>query len=395
MPPALLRCPGMKLRTRLHLLVTGVTLVWVIVLVAAEVQVTQSRAREEIEAANQVATQLLGRLVNIYWRAGGTQIVADFLTQLGHVRSNDIVLTYPGGPVLYHSPPASYKAGRYAPAWFAHLLVPRIPRYTFPLPSGVELIVQAEPSRGILDGWDAITRVLAVAAAMLVIVNGLAFWIVERAVAPVVIEQRLEEERRLIAHELHDEFGQSVTAIRSLAQAIVGQSSQPSMQDAARLISDEAARLYDAMHGLIPRLAPAAPDALSLSEALEGLVRDLQRRHPAVMLSLRHELPFNPSPGAALAAYRVAQEGLNNALRHAHASHIEIELRAEPRSLTVTVTDDGVGLEEDWSRPGHYGLSGLRDRVTHLGGTLTLRNHGQRGALLAAEIPLAGLGASA
>jgi two-component system sensor histidine kinase UhpB len=385
----------MKLRTRLHLLVTGLTLVWVIVLVAAEVQLTQSRAREEIEAANQVATQLLGRLVNIYWRAGGTQIVADFLTQLGHVRSNDIVLTYPGGPVLYHSPPASYKAGRYAPAWFAHLLVPRIPRYTFPLPSGVELIVQAEPSRGILDGWDAITRVLAAAAAMLVVVNGLAFWIVERAVAPVVIEQRLEEERRLIAHELHDEFGQSVTAIRSLAQAIVGQSSQPPMQEAARLISDEAARLYDAMHGLIPRLAPAAPDAVSLSEALEGLVRDLQRRHPAVVLSLRHELPFDPSPGAALAAYRVAQEGLNNALRHAHASHIEIELRAERRSLTVTVTDDGVGLQEDGSGPGHYGLSGLRDRLAQLGGTLTLRNNGQRGALLAAEIPLVHLGASA
>jgi signal transduction histidine kinase len=381
----------MKLRTRLHLVVTGLTIVWVIVLMAAELQVTRERAREEIEAANQVATQLLGRLVNIYWRAGGTQIVEDFLTQLGHVRSNDIVLTYPGGPVLYHSPPATYKAGRYAPAWFAHLLAPRIPRYTFPLPSGVELMVQAEPSRGILDGWDAITRLLAVAAVMLLIVNGLAFFFVERAVAPVVIEQRLEEERRLIAHELHDEFGQSVTAIRSLAQAIVGQSSQPPMQEAARLISEEAARLYDAMHGLIPRLAPAAPDALSLSEALEGLVRDLQRRHPSVMLTLRQELPFNPGSGVALAAYRVAQEGLINALRHAQATHVDVELRAERRTLTVTVTDDGVGLPGDWSQPGHYGLRGLSERVGQLGGKLTLRNQGRCGTLLAAEFPLTGV----
>src|SRR6185437_2827060 len=302
---------SMKLRTRLHLVVTGLTIVWVIVLLATEVQVTRARAQEEIDAANQVATQLLGRLVNIYWRAGGTRIVADFLTQLGHVRSNDIVLTYPGGPVLYHSPPATYKAGRYAPAWFAHLLVPRIPRYTYPLPSGVELVVQAEPSRGILDGWDAITRLLAIAAVMLIIVNGLAFWIVERAVAPVMIEQRLDEERRLIAHELHDEFGQSVTAIRSLAQAIVGQSSQPSLQEA-----------------------------------------------------------------------------LINALRHANASHVDIELRSERRSLTVTITDDGVGLPEDWSRPGHYGLQGLSERVGHLGGKLTLRNCERRGTLLAAEIPI-------
>jgi signal transduction histidine kinase len=381
----------MKLRMRLHLVVTGLTIVWAIVLVASDVQLTRSRIREDILAANQVATQLLGRLVNIYWRAGGTQIVTDFLTQLGHVRSNDIVLTYPGGPVLYHSPPATYKAGRYAPAWFAHLLAPKIPHYTFPLPSGDELIVQAAPSRAILDGWDAITRLLAIAAVMLLIVNGLAFWIVERAVAPVVIEQRLEKERRLIAHELHDEFGQSVTAIRSLAQAIVGQSSQPPMQAAARLISEEAARLYDAMHGLIPRLAPAAADTLSLAEALEGLVRDLQSRHPAVMLTLRHDLTCHPGPGVSLAAYRVVQEGLINALRHAHASRVDVELRAEDRGLTVIVADDGVGLPEDWSQPGHYGLRGLDDRVGQLGGKLTVRNHGTHGTLLAAKIPLAGL----
>lgn len=381
----------MKLRTRLHLVVTGLTIAWLIVLIVSEVQLTRSRVREDILSANQVTVQLLGRLVNVYGLIGGTQVVTQFLTQLGHVRSNDIVLRYPNGRVLYHSPPATYKAGHYAPAWFAHLVAPSIPRYIFPLPSGMEIVVQAAPSRGILDGWDAITRLLAVAAVMLVIVNGLAIWMVERAVAPVVIEQRLDEERRLIAHELHDEFGQSVTAIRSLAQAIVGQSTQPPMQEAARLISEEAARLYDAMHGLIPRLAPAALETLSLSEALEGLVRDLQRRHPAVMLTLRHELAFDPGASVALAAYRVAQEGLSNALRHAHASHVDVELRSEPERLTVTVADDGTGLPADWSRAGHYGLRGLDERVGNLGGKLTLRNHGARGTLLAAEIPLAGL----
>jgi two-component system sensor histidine kinase UhpB len=379
----------MKLRTRLHLLVTGLTIVWVVVLVGAEVQVTRARVQEEIEAANQVATQLIGRLVDIYWQVGGPEIVTGFLKQLGHVRSNDIVLTYHGNVVLYHSPPAVYKAGHNAPAWFAHLLAPSAPRYIFPLPAGLQLTVQAETSRSVLDGWDAVTHLLIIAAVMLLIVNGLAFWIVERAVAPVVIEQRLEEERRLIAHEMHDEFGQSVTAIRSLAQAIVGQSSQPSMQDAARLISDEAARLYDAMHGLIPRLAPVALDTLSLTEALEGLVRDLKRRHPSVMLSLRHELAFNPGPGVSLAAYRVVQEGLVNALRHAEAAHVDVELRADPQTLLVTVTDDGVGLPEDWYRPEHFGLRGLGERVSHLGGKLTLRKRELRGTLLAAEIPFA------
>ncbi|MGH8288371.1 MAG: ATP-binding protein [Steroidobacteraceae bacterium] len=381
----------MKLRIRLHLVVTGLTVVWAIVLIASEVQLTRARIREDILSANQVAIQLLGRLVNVYELIGGTGAVNEFLTHLGHVRSSDIVLTYPGGRVLYHSPPATYKAGHYAPAWFAHLVAPSIPRYVYPLPSGLELVVRAAPSRGILDGWDAIRRLLAIAAVMLLIVNGVAFWIVERTVAPVVIEQRLEAERRLIAHELHDEFGQSVTAIRSLAQAIVGQSEQPTTQEAACLISEEAARLYDAMHDLIPRLAPAALGTLSLSEALEGLVRDLQRHNPAVTLSLRHELAFDPGPSISLAAYRVVQEGLTNALRHAHASRVDIELRADLRSVLVTVTDDGGGLPESGSRPGHFGLRGLRERVGHLGGTLTLRNGSQRGTLLAAEIPLATL----
>ncbi|HUN71336.1 MAG TPA: ATP-binding protein [Steroidobacteraceae bacterium] len=381
----------MKLRTRLHLVVTGLTIAWMIVLVASEVQLTRSRIREDILSANQVAIQLLGRLVNVYGLIGGTQAVSEFLTQLGHVRSNDIVLAYRDGRVIYHSPPATYKAGHYAPAWFAHFVAPSIPRYVFLLPSGLELIVRAAPSRGILDGWDAITRLFAIAAGMLLIFNGLAFWMVERAVAPVVIEQRVDEERRLIAQELHDEFGQSVTAIRSLAQAIVGQSSQAPMQEAARLISEEAARLYDAMHGLIPRLAPTALDTLSFSDALEGLVRGLQIRHPSVTLTLRQELALNPGPGVALAAYRVVQEGLSNALRHANASRIDVDLRAAPGSLTVTVTDDGVGVPEDWSRPGHYGLRGLGERVGQLGGRLTLRNSERRGALLTAEIPLAGV----
>lgn len=211
----------------------------------------------------------------------------------------------------------------------------------------------------------------------------------------LLVEQRVEEERRLIAHELHDEFGQSVTAIRSLALAIAAQSTEPPMSDAARLISDEAGRLYDAMHGLIPRLMPVSLDTLGLAETLENLVRDWQRRNPAITLSLRHDLPSDLGPSVTLAAYRVVQEGLINALRHAHAAHIEIKLesggaRAQPQAqrMIVTVSDDGVGLPAGWSRPGHFGLRGLTERVEHLGGRLTIGNRDPHGVCLTAEIPL-------
>lgn len=446
----------MKLRTRLNLVVAGLTAAFVIVLLAAEIQNTRASVREEIEAANRVASQLLGRLATIYSREGGSELLRQFLQQLGRVRANDIILQAPSGEVLYHSPPATYKAGREAPGWFANLLAPRPVRHTFPMPGGSVLIVQAESSRAVLDAWDDVRRLLTVAALMLIIVNGLAFWTVERALKPFpvivkglerieqgdlgfrlpplqgseagvigntfnrmaqavedkvraerkareaetrleeradmarLVEQRIEEERRLIAHELHDEFGQSVTAIRSLAQAIATQGGvrDPQTGEVAKLISAEALRLYDAMHGLIPRLMPLSLDTLGLAETLDGLVKDWQRRYPSITLTLEHQLSTDLGPSITLAIYRVVQEGLINALRHAQASRVDIKLICNGQRIAVTIADDGVGLPADWSRPGHFGLRGLRERVEHLRGTLAIANQQPRGACLRAEIPL-------
>ena len=451
----------MKLRTRLNLVVAGLTAVFVGVLLAEQIQNTRTSVREEIEAANGVASQLLGRLAIIYSRTGGTQVVQEFLQQLGHIRANDIILRTPSGQVLYTSPPATYKAGHEAPAWFAHLITPNSARHIYPLPGGTQLVVQAQASRAILDAWDDITELLSIAIIMLIVVNGLAFWSVDRALAPfpaianglrriqqgeltyrlpplpgteasaigtafnrmaqavednvqaerkareaetrleerrelsLLVEQRVEEERRLIAHELHDEFGQSVTAIRSLALAIATQSKEPPMSDAARLISEEAARLYDAMHGLIPRLMPVSLDTLGLAETLENLVRDWQRRNPSITLTLRHNLPSDLGPSVTLAAYRVVQEGLINALRHSQAQRIDINLESRAgentagERMVVTVDDDGIGLPGGhWSRPGHFGLRGLTERVEHLGGELNVRNREPHGVCLTAEIPL-------
>jgi two-component system sensor histidine kinase UhpB len=446
----------MTLRTRLNLVVAGLTAAFVLVLVIAEIQNTRVSVREEMEAANRVASQLLGRLATIYSRQGGPDLLGQFLAQLGRVRANDIILVSASGQTLYHSPPATYKAGREAPAWFGRLLAPHPASHMFGLPGGSRLIIQSDSSRAVLDAWDDMRQLLTIAAVMLVIANGLAFWIIGRALKPfpiitqgleriergdlgtrlpplagteahiigsafnrmaqavedkvqaerkareaetrleerrdmaLVVEQRIEEERRLIAHELHDEFGQSVTAIRSLAQAIAAQGGvrDPATGEVAKLISDEALRLYDAMHGLIPRLIPVNLDSLGLSETLDSLVKDWQRRNPAMQLTLHQQLTTDLGPSVTLAIYRVVQEGLINALRHAQASRVDINLDTDSQRILVTIADDGVGLPADWSRPGHFGLRGLADRVEHLGGVLTISNRQPRGACLRAEIPL-------
>ena len=446
----------MRLRTRLNLVVAALSGAFVLVLIAAEIQATRESVREEIEAANRVASQLLGQLAVLYSKIGGPDLVLQFLDQLGRVRANEVSLVSAGGEVLYRSPSATYKAGREAPAWFARLLTPQSARETFDLRGGVRLVVQAQPSRAVLDAWDEIVRLSTVGAVMLIVVNGAAFWSVARLFKPIPViadglerlqrgdlafrlpplpgseaniigsafnrmaaaledkvraerqareaearleerremaslaDQRVEEERRLIAHELHDEFGQSVTAIRSLALAIAAQAGErdAAIGDTARLISDEAARLYDAMHSLIPRLAPLSLDALGLSATLENLVRDWQRRHAAVTIDLEHKLPPDLGSSVALAVYRVVQEGLINALRHAQAARISIVVDGTEERIRVSVADDGIGLPADWLRPGHFGLRGLTDRVAQLGGKFEVGNAQPRGTRLVAEIPL-------
>src|ERR1700676_1550682 len=174
----------MRLRTRLNLVVAALSAAFVMVLIAAEIQSTRASVREESEAANRVASQLLGRLAAAYSQAGGPELVLQFLQQLGRVRANEVSLQAATGQVLYRSPPATYKAGREAPNWFAHLLAPQPATYTFPLQGGLLLVVQAQPSRAVLDAWDDVTRLAAIAAAMFVIMNGLAFWSVKRALDP-------------------------------------------------------------------------------------------------------------------------------------------------------------------------------------------------------------------
>jgi len=448
--------PPMRLRTRLNLVVAALSAAFVLLLIASEVQSLRTSVREEVEAANRVASQLLGRLGAVYSQVGGSDLVLQFLEQLGRVRANEVSLQAPTGEILYQSPQVTYKAGREAPAWFARLLAPQPARYTYLLRGGVLLVVQSQPSRAVLDAWDDLTRLSAIAAAMFVVVNALAFWSVQRTLKPFPViaegldriqrgdlgyrlpdlggteahsigaafnrmaeavqdkvlaerkaqaaearlderremaslaDQRVEEERRLIAHELHDEFGQSVTAIRSLALAIATQlgGRDPAIGDVARLISEEAARLYDAMHGLIPRLTPLSLDTLGLAATLESLVRDWQRRNPSVALSLHQELSIELGPSITLTIYRVVQEGLINALRHAQASRVDIAVICDADHIIASVTDDGVGLASEWARPGHFGLRGLADRVQQLGGTFSIGNREERGVRLAADIPL-------
>lgn len=445
---------SLKLRTHINLIVASFGAVFIVLMLIIELDRSRQAISEEIRAANVVATQLLSRVAQTYERDGPIPVLL-FLKHLGRVRANEITLHTAEGDLLYRSPAATYKAGREAPRWFASLLLPSISPQAFELGDGAKLMVEANPSRAVLDAWDDFVQLMIVGGGAFVLLNLLVFYLVRRALAPLpviasglqrveqgelshrlpempdeetavigaafnrmaeavqqkwqaeraaleaqanlaesrelshLIEQRLDEERRAIARELHDEFAQSVTAIRSLAVAIMGrQQEDNASREAADTISKEAAALYDAMHSLIPRLAPISLDTLGLAETLQGLVHEWRRRHPAIKITLQHSLPSQLGPTATLTIYRIVQEALINAIRHGSPHHIDVEVRTEPERVVIRVTDDGLGLPENWTRPGRFGLRGLQERLATLRGKLQVSNRAEGGVEVFAEMPL-------
>jgi len=99
-------------------------------------------------------------------------------------------------------------------------------------------------------------------------------------------------------------------------------------------------------------------------------------------------LPASLGESYTLAAYRIVQEAVTNALRHASARRIEIRIAGERGELRLDVIDDGRGLPQDWARPGHFGVRGMSERARSLGGEVVVENRTEGGTRVRARLPL-------
>jgi glucose-6-phosphate-specific signal transduction histidine kinase len=216
-----------------------------------------------------------------------------------------------------------------------------------------------------------------------------------------VLTRRLLEirsdERRALARELHDEFGQNLTAILAFANTIEAASAKAQdrgdvAQD-ARMISQATLHIMACLRGTLNRLRHPPAEELGLEASLINLVdswRSQNAAQPTIQLDLKGDFADVRGTVAAT-AYRVAQECLTNSLRHSAAR--EIVLRIERRTgvenaLLVRVEDDGGGDAAKVAQSAGFGLTGIRERVTALGGSLSIAR-ARRGLSVAATIPLA------
>ena len=203
-----------------------------------------------------------------------------------------------------------------------------------------------------------------------------------------------DDERRSIAHELHDEIGPHLFALRANAAVLAAslrEGGAATSAQTAKAIGEQVEALQGHNRRILRRLRPAALDDLGLAEALAILVQGWRETDPSVelTLSLPEELEAC-DPQQSLALYRVAQEALTNVFRHARARHASVRVAFsgpdDARTLTVEVRDDGVGLDAN-ARPG-LGLTGMRERMRGLGGVFACRTAAEGGALVEAAFPL-------
>jgi signal transduction histidine kinase len=178
-----------------------------------------------------------------------------------------------------------------------------------------------------------------------------------------------ENERKRWARELHDETLQGLGGLRMLLVAAARIDDPERLRAAVRDGAERIDGEIDGLRGLIRELRPAALDELGLAAAIEGLAtRAVERQHVDVRASVRLSRT-RYSPDVETAVYRIVQEALNNAIRHAHPSHVAISVEERAGIVHLHVGDDGRGFDPDGPAAG-FGLAGMRERVALLRGDL-------------------------
>jgi len=198
-----------------------------------------------------------------------------------------------------------------------------------------------------------------------------------------------EEERRHLARELHDEIGQALTAAKINLQAAMEESDPAKskrIQETAAILE----RLLGQVRQISLNLRPAMLDDLGLVPALRSLLDELGRRASVAVRFSAKNIPENLDPEIQTTCFRIAQEAITNAVRHAGATQIDVDLRREDGSFRLQVHDDGRGFEmpSPQSQTIGLGLLGMKERAALVGGRTKITSAPGEGTTVDANLPL-------
>ena len=440
----------MSLRVRLNILIT---LLFAMVFIGAGAFVinnARGAVSEEIDSSARHTLQLIEVLlesVDLSDRLGLQELVLENLSKLESTRHLQISVLRLMGKDQQIKPQARQVIKSPAPQWFIRLVQSRPVEFqriiAVPNKSDIEIIIHADPSDEITEVWYETRSVLFFLLLFITLANLLLYFTLGRYLAPVesiltglerieqgdyhlrlpqyelpeltrisdgfnhmadVLLESLEENRRLtqktlaiqeherqhLAQELHDELGQSLSAIKAVAVSIEHKAADKdsSIAENARAICSFSERMYEVARNMMQRLRPSVLDEFGLLIALQALADDWNERHGEIfchfecnddLRDLGEDININ--------LYRIIQESLTNVIKHAYADEVFVKIRREPEQLLVSISDDGVGIELPLRQRG-LGLMGMQERVEALSGEFELNSEINQGVKINIMIPL-------
>jgi signal transduction histidine kinase/DNA-binding response OmpR family regulator len=204
------------------------------------------------------------------------------------------------------------------------------------------------------------------------------------------LQSAREEERKSVAREIHDELGQTLTAIKIELSSLLfewprAQKPSKRAESIARLID----QTIESVRRISTELRPSILDVLGLGAAIEWAAEEFQTRTGTrCHVDLLNDAP-KIDPERAIAIFRIFQEALTNIARHSNATRVDVQLAGDDASLSLEVHDNGVGAsDEQLSAKGSLGILGMRERALLLGGEFLISGAPNQGTLVKVRIPL-------
>jgi two-component system, NarL family, sensor histidine kinase UhpB len=448
----------LNLKLRLNLIITGLLLLVMLAGIALSFNNARRNTLAEIASAERSALYLFDSAITGAMPKNVAKIdLSTFkLQQLSHMRHLKIELIDSNGKLLDSNHAASgEQLSNEAPAWFEHLLNKTMPQWqpkikTLSVNNQLlaKLVITPDPTYEYAEIWKQMTDLLVLQAIFFICVNLMIAWAIAQALKPTesilhtlnalekgdltarlphfqlpeiarigqkfnhmieTLQQSIfqnhkltqqlitlqEAERKSLARDLHDEFGQCLTAINTDASVILksAKTKYPELQASAQAITELSRHLMDLVSGLLQRLRPGVLNELGLQVALQDLVDNWRNRHENISCSLSISNAndiANLNDTESLVIYRLAQESLTNIARHANATSAEIKVYAELKNgqygIGIKVQDNGVGFEP--SQTDGLGLAGMRERVESLNGDFSLQTQINKGSTIMAWLPL-------
>ncbi|MCP5143559.1 MAG: sensor histidine kinase [Gammaproteobacteria bacterium] len=415
----------MNLQTRLSLVILAIFLLVMTMATGVAIRSAQRAVAADTAATGRLVTEIIAAL------AGGNPDGVVFASVSAQLRqfAERHHLELAEVPVSSAPPTgAQVQQVAVAPGWFRRLVTPAANQQRAVIGAARAIGVTVSPEAEINEAWSEFRTLLSVILVFAVLTTALVFGGIRRGLRPLAgiidglveigrgnyaarltrpglpelrrvvdhvngiatdLEQARqhalslarrnlqiqEEERSYLARELHDELGQSLSAIKAVAVYIDQRARHADLELAAsaRTIADITNDVFGIVRRMMHRLKPAALSKHGLVPALEQLVDDWNARQSEVFCSLElKRVAGSAGESTAVALYRVVQEALTNVVRHANAQRVTVTLDIPPQeSLSLIIEDDGCGFDVRGQAAG-FGLAGIRERVLAAGGRCTL-----------------------